>query len=207
MGRMEKLAAMHSQSAERERRGRDTWSQESEDLGLPPARYLYKGRNYRNDSILALYLGTFRKPTAACELYIYELPSIGGYKIGIDSTGTRASNSQGVYGDKLVSFSGLRRDMWLLEQAMLRALPSEPDHSGLWVLPPEWAGHTEIRFGDPVELIGLAAALRSELEESGWCEFAISHVCVGLDERAMCRALDREAQATASSGDQQLDLL
>ena len=177
--------------------------------GLPPARSYYEERNHRADSILGLYLGTFRKPEAACEFYIYEIPSIDGYKIGIDSTGQRAGQGKGLYGDQLLSFQGTRRDMWLLEQAVLQTLPITHDESDLQKLPWKWAGYTEIRFGDPVHLISVGAGLRAELEEVGWPDFASSRVCLDDDERAMCRLLASEQSGADSVGreDSQLSLL
>lgn len=177
--------------------------------GLPPERSYYEGRNHAADSILGLYLGTFRKPKAACAFYIYEIPSIGGYKIGIDSTGKRASQSQGLYGDQLLNFEGSRRDMWLLEQAILRALPGDFNDPGLQKLPQKWHGYTEIRFGDSVRLISVASMLLAELKEVGWCDFAIAHICMCDDERAMCRLLTAEQGGDDSAGreDGQLRLL
>ena len=82
---------------------------------------------------------------------------------------------------------------------------------GLLELPPGWTGYTEVRFGDPVELLCLAAALRSELEEFGWVEFACKHVCRDDDERAMCRVVASEALSAVvqnkPGGVEQLKLL
>lgn len=135
------------------------------------------------DNLQYLLDGLFRGAEKEAEFYIYKLKNYDGYlKAGVESTGHRADRE---YGEQQLSIFGERHEIWLLEQAILKATkrfaacPSD-------LADRRWPGWTEVRQMNPDALIKVATALHEQLLELGMWLFAAQFVPMTAQQRQEC---------------------
>jgi DNA-binding CsgD family transcriptional regulator len=149
------------------------------------------------DDVEGLLSGKLRQIDQHAEFYVYELANHAGYcKPGVDATGRRATSTEaaGEYGEQGLSIPGIRRDVWLLEQAVLHETRAHRDC-------PEdlatrrWRGWTEVRKMPADDLCTIAINLHEQLLELGCWEFAARYVPMTAAQRLQCqqRALQEVA--------------
>lgn len=144
------------------------------------------GRSLK-DSVACFLNGTGNfKVDYDSTFYVHEMKNYSGFvKPGLCSTGQRAHRDK-EYGNKVLEIYGSRREMWLIEQAVLFETRNKMDCPSQ--LEGQWLGWTEVRKMDEVDIVAVVDYMLQELDELGMWGFAAKYVPMTDHQRECCKA-------------------